>query len=204
MTGFRQGPSPEDLGGRSRRLLLGSQPGAKPVHHHEESAAFMATAHAKSIGWLGVCRSTPGFGAIRLLNGLYDAKLDPAPVLALTGKHESIRSSRRRRSDVPAQTPFREGVAMAKLKYSLATTHFVQIIVAGLRLAAAGGKNCSTSMFRHVASDCQEERKRRSCDPLGSRPRRSEPRSSKSRTSHRLLASFTLRPEASCETRKLS
>jgi pyruvate dehydrogenase (quinone)/pyruvate oxidase len=53
--------------------------------HHEEAAAFMATAHAKATGRLGVCLATSGPGAIHLLNGLYDAKLDHVPVLALTG-----------------------------------------------------------------------------------------------------------------------
>jgi pyruvate dehydrogenase (quinone)/pyruvate oxidase len=57
--------------------------------HHEEAAAFMATGYAKSTGRLGVCLATSGPGAIHLLNGLYDAKLDHAPVLALTGMQES-------------------------------------------------------------------------------------------------------------------
>ena len=52
---------------------------------HEEAAAFMATAHAKVTGELGVCVATSGPGAIHLLNGLYDAKLDRMPVLAITG-----------------------------------------------------------------------------------------------------------------------
>jgi pyruvate dehydrogenase (quinone)/pyruvate oxidase len=52
---------------------------------HEESAAFMACAYAKFTGKLGVCLATSGPGAIHLLNGLYDAKLDQVPVLALTG-----------------------------------------------------------------------------------------------------------------------
>ena len=52
---------------------------------HEESAAFMACAHAKFTGRLGVCLATSGPGGIHLLNGLYDAKLDGAPVLAITG-----------------------------------------------------------------------------------------------------------------------
>src|SRR5690349_20030756 len=52
---------------------------------HEEGAAFMACAHAKFTGKLGVCLATSGPGAIHLLNGLYDAKLDGAPVLAITG-----------------------------------------------------------------------------------------------------------------------
>ncbi len=53
---------------------------------HEEMAAFMACAHAKFTGELGVCLATSGPGAIHLLNGLYDAKLDHAPVLALVGQ----------------------------------------------------------------------------------------------------------------------
>jgi pyruvate dehydrogenase (quinone) len=52
---------------------------------HEESAAFMACAYAKYTGKLGVCVATSGPGAIHLLNGLYDAKLDNTPVLSITG-----------------------------------------------------------------------------------------------------------------------
>ena len=53
---------------------------------HEESAALMACGYAKFTGRLGVCLATSGPGAIHLLNGLYDAKLDGAPVLAITGQ----------------------------------------------------------------------------------------------------------------------
>ncbi len=52
---------------------------------HEESAAFMACAYSKYTGRLGVCIATSGPGAIHLLNGLYDAKMDSTPVLAITG-----------------------------------------------------------------------------------------------------------------------
>ena len=56
------------------------------VHvRHEESAAFMACAYAKYTGKLGVCVATSGPGGLHLLNGLYDAKLDGQPVLAITG-----------------------------------------------------------------------------------------------------------------------
>jgi pyruvate dehydrogenase (quinone)/pyruvate oxidase len=54
---------------------------------HEESAAFMACAYAKYTGRLGVCLATSGPGGIHLLNGLYDAKMDRAPVLAIAGHH---------------------------------------------------------------------------------------------------------------------
>jgi pyruvate dehydrogenase (quinone) len=53
--------------------------------HHEEAAAFMATGYAKATGRLGVCLATSGPGGLHLINGLYDAKLDRAPVLAITG-----------------------------------------------------------------------------------------------------------------------
>src|SRR4051812_22915594 len=53
---------------------------------HEEAAAFMACGYAKFTGRLGVCLATSGPGAIHLLNGLYDARMDGAPVLAITGQ----------------------------------------------------------------------------------------------------------------------
>ncbi|HEX5322241.1 MAG TPA: thiamine pyrophosphate-dependent enzyme [Capsulimonadaceae bacterium] len=61
---------------------------------HEEAAAFMACAHAKYTGKLGCCVATSGPGAIHLLNGLYDAKSDSAPVLAITGQtYSDLRGS---------------------------------------------------------------------------------------------------------------
>jgi pyruvate dehydrogenase (quinone) len=61
---------------------------------HEESAALMACAHAKYTGELGVVTSTQGPGAVHLLNGLYDAKLDRKPVLAIIGQqHRSVLGS---------------------------------------------------------------------------------------------------------------
>ena len=53
---------------------------------HEEIAAFAATAHAKFTGEAGVCMATSGPGAVHLLNGLYDAKLDKQPVVAIVGQ----------------------------------------------------------------------------------------------------------------------
>src|SRR4029079_10033354 len=53
---------------------------------HEELAAFMACAHAKWTGQVGVCMATSGPGAIHLLNGLYDARLDHQPVVAIVGQ----------------------------------------------------------------------------------------------------------------------
>jgi pyruvate dehydrogenase (quinone) len=65
----RQGPRPQFVQAR-----------------HEEMAAFMACAHAKFTGEAGVCLATSGPGAIHLLNGLYDAKLDHQPVVAIVGQ----------------------------------------------------------------------------------------------------------------------
>jgi pyruvate dehydrogenase (quinone) len=56
---------------------------------HEEMAAFMAVAHAKFTGEIGVCLSTGGPGATHMITGLYDGKLDHAPVLAICGQAES-------------------------------------------------------------------------------------------------------------------
>src|SRR2546428_1780122 len=62
---------------------------------HEESAAFMACGYAKFTGKLGVCLATSGPGGLHLLNGLYDAKLDGQPVLAITGMafHDLVATS---------------------------------------------------------------------------------------------------------------
>jgi pyruvate dehydrogenase (quinone) len=71
------------------RSSNGSDPEGRPQFiqvRHEEMAAFMACAHAKFTGELGVCLATSGPGAIHLLNGLYDAKLDHQPVVAIVGQ----------------------------------------------------------------------------------------------------------------------
>jgi pyruvate dehydrogenase (quinone) len=57
---------------------------------HEEMAAFMACAHAKFTGEVGCCTATSGPGAIHLLNGLYDAKLDHQPVVAVVGQQKRL------------------------------------------------------------------------------------------------------------------
>jgi pyruvate dehydrogenase (quinone) len=57
---------------------------------HEEMAAFMACAHAKFTGQVGCCMATSGPGAVHLLNGLYDAKMDHQPVVAIVGQQKRI------------------------------------------------------------------------------------------------------------------
>lgn len=71
---------------------------------HEEMAAFMACAHAKFTGEVGVCLATSGPGAIHLLNGLYDAKLDHQPVVAIVGQtaRMALGGSYQQEVDLPA------------------------------------------------------------------------------------------------------
>ena len=57
---------------------------------HEEIAAFAACAHAKLTGDVGVCLATSGPGAVHLMNGLYDAKLDHQPVVAIVGQQTTM------------------------------------------------------------------------------------------------------------------
>lgn len=75
---------------------------------HEEAAAFMACAYAKYTGRLGVCIATSGPGAIHLLNGLYDAKMDHAPVLAITGMTYHDLIGQQYQQDVDTQALFQD------------------------------------------------------------------------------------------------
>lgn len=71
---------------------------------HEEMAAFMACAHAKFTGEVGLCYATSGPGAIHLLNGLYDAKMDHVPVVAIVGQQarSAIGASYQQEVDLPS------------------------------------------------------------------------------------------------------
>ncbi len=75
---------------------------------HEELAAFMACAHAKFTGEVGVCLATSGPGAIHLLNGLYDAKLDHQPVLAIVGQQKRAALGGDYQQEVDLQTLFKD------------------------------------------------------------------------------------------------
>jgi pyruvate dehydrogenase (quinone) len=75
---------------------------------HEEQAAFMACAHAKFTGELGVCLATSGPGAIHLLNGLYDAKADHVPVLALAGQAATTAIGSEYQQEVDLQSLFKD------------------------------------------------------------------------------------------------
>jgi len=75
---------------------------------HEEMAAFMASAHAKFTGQVGVCYATSGPGAIHLLNGLYDAKMDHVPVVALVGQQARTAIGASYQQEVDLQTLFQD------------------------------------------------------------------------------------------------
>src|SRR5436305_2782143 len=75
---------------------------------HEEMAAFMACAHAKWTGEVGVCMATSGPGAIHLLNGLYDAKLDHQPVVAIVGQQARSALGGHYQQEVDLQTLFKD------------------------------------------------------------------------------------------------
>src|SRR3954470_11962743 len=75
---------------------------------HEEMAAFMACGHAKFTGEVGVCIATSGPGAIHLLNGLYDAKLDHAPVVAIVGQQAMTSLGGSYQQEVDLQTLFKD------------------------------------------------------------------------------------------------
>ena len=75
---------------------------------HEEMAAFMASAHAKFTGQVGLCYATSGPGAIHLLNGLYDAKLDHMPVVALVGQQARTSLGASYQQEVELQNLFKD------------------------------------------------------------------------------------------------
>ncbi|HEY7266150.1 MAG TPA: thiamine pyrophosphate-requiring protein [Solirubrobacterales bacterium] len=75
---------------------------------HEEMAAFMACGHAKWTGQPGVCLATSGPGAIHLLNGLYDAKLDHQPVVAIVGQQDSMAIGGNYQQEVDLTTLFKD------------------------------------------------------------------------------------------------
>ncbi|AZO28748.1 MULTISPECIES: thiamine pyrophosphate-dependent enzyme [unclassified Mesorhizobium] len=118
---------------------------------HEESAAFMACAYAKWTGRLGVCLATSGPGGAHLLTGLYDAKLDQAPVLAITGMqfHDLIETFTQQ--DVDLTRVFND-VAVYNVQVSDAA-HMENVASLACRTALARKGVAHLS----VASDIQEQ-----------------------------------------------
>jgi pyruvate dehydrogenase (quinone) len=118
---------------------------------HEEEAAFMATAHAKFTGGLGVCLATSGPGAIHLLNGLYDAKLDHQPVLAIVGQSVRAAIGGDFQQEVDLHSLFKD-VAADYVQTCTTAVQMRHLIDRAVRIALA--ERCVTCLI--VPNDVQE------------------------------------------------
>src|SRR5436190_504145 len=103
---------------------------------HEEMAAFMACAHAKWTGEAGVCLATSGPGAIHLLNGLYDAKLDHQPVVAIVGQQARMALGGSYQQEVDLQTLFKD-VAHEFCETAMEATQIRHLVDRAHRIALA-------------------------------------------------------------------
>jgi pyruvate dehydrogenase (quinone) len=103
---------------------------------HEEIAAFAACAHAKLTGEVGVCMATSGPGAIHLLNGLYDAKLDHQPVVAIVGQQKRMSLGGSYQQEVDLQVLFKD-VASEFVQYCMAPEQARHLIDRAIRIAHA-------------------------------------------------------------------
>src|SRR4051794_24058219 len=103
---------------------------------HEEIAAFAATAHAKFTGQPGVCMATSGPGAIHLLNGLYDGKLDHQPVVAIVGQQARMSLGSDYQQEVDLGALFKD-VAGAFVQTCMVPAQAPHLIDRALRVAEA-------------------------------------------------------------------
>jgi pyruvate dehydrogenase (quinone) len=103
---------------------------------HEEIAAFAATAHAKFTGEVGVCMATSGPGAIHLLNGLYDGKLDHQPVVAIVGQQARTGLGANYQQEVDLQVLFKD-VASEFVQVCMAPAQARHLIDRAVRVAQA-------------------------------------------------------------------
>jgi pyruvate dehydrogenase (quinone) len=101
---------------------------------HEEIAAFAATAHAKLTGEVGVCMATSGPGAIHLLNGLYDAKLDHQPVVAIVGQQKRMSLGGNYQQEVDLDSLFKD-VASDFVQVMMDPTQARQLVDRAIRVA---------------------------------------------------------------------
>ncbi len=101
---------------------------------HEEMAAFMACAHAKFTGEVGVCMATSGPGAIHLLNGLYDAKMDHQPVVAIVGQASRLAMGGSYQQEVDLQSLFKD-VASEYVQTAMAPGQIRHLIDRAFRIA---------------------------------------------------------------------
>jgi pyruvate dehydrogenase (quinone) len=103
---------------------------------HEEIAAFAACAHAKLTGEVGVCMATSGPGAIHLMNGLYDAKLDHAPVVAIVGQQARMALGSNFQQEVDLTTLFKD-VASEYVQICMTPEQAAHLIDRAVRIAKA-------------------------------------------------------------------
>jgi pyruvate dehydrogenase (quinone) len=103
---------------------------------HEEMAAFMACAHAKFTGELGVCVATSGPGAIHLLNGLYDARMDHQPVLAIVGQQATFGLGASFQQEVDLNVLFKD-VARAYVHTAATPAQIRHLVDRAVRIAIA-------------------------------------------------------------------
>jgi len=108
---------------------------------HEENAALMAVGHAKYTGGVGVVVSTQGPGAVHLLNGLYDAKLDHVPVVALVGQQETTVLGSEYQQEIDLQSLFKD-VAAQFVQTVLAPEQAVMVLDRAFRTALATRSPC--------------------------------------------------------------
>jgi pyruvate dehydrogenase (quinone) len=119
---------------------------------HEEMAAFMACGHAKFTGQVGVCMATSGPGAIHLLNGLYDAKLDHAPVVAVVGQQKRTSLGAGYQQEVDLTTLFKD--VSEYVQYCMEPAQARHLVDAAVR-TALDRKGVTTLIF---PNDVQEEK----------------------------------------------
>ena len=103
---------------------------------HEEIAAFAACAHAKFTGEVGVCMATSGPGAVHLLNGLYDAKLDHQPVLAIVGQQARSSLGSNYQQEIDLDSLFKD-VASQYVQTCMVPAQAAHLIDRALRTAKA-------------------------------------------------------------------
>jgi len=103
---------------------------------HEENAAFMACAHSKFTGEVGVCIATSGPGAIHLLNGLYDAKMDHRPVLAIVGQQATTALGAAYQQEVDLMSLFKD-VASDFVNMASSPTQIRHLVDRAMRIAMA-------------------------------------------------------------------
>ena len=101
---------------------------------HEEMAAFMACAHAKFTGEVGVCMATSGPGAVHLLNGLYDAKLDHHPVVAIVGQQARAGIGGNYQQEIDLVSLFKD-VAHEYVEIAMAPAQIRHLVDRAIRIA---------------------------------------------------------------------